>query len=226
MISCFLLALTVAAQPTSRLAIIHDAPDFSLITQDGKEASKADLQGKVTFVGFIFTTCNGTCPATTHRMSSIQQELKSRGLNKNGDVQLISITLDPARDKPDALKNYMRLYDIDSANWRFLTGPVENVNKVVADWGMWAKPAANGQLDHPSRVYLLDTLGRIREIYNLTYLKPGWVCDDIELLLKEGALPKSGLSPLEPARGASAPASTPRKSNRERARHGISQRPG
>ena len=55
----------------------------------------------------------------------------------------------------------------------------------TAAWGMWARPAANGQLDHPSRVFLLDGLGRIREIYNLTFLKPAWVCEDMELLLHE-----------------------------------------
>ena len=56
---------------------------------------------------------------------------------------------------------------------------------MIADWGMWAKPAANGQLDHPSRIFLVDKQGRIREIYNLAFMKTAWVLDDIELLLKE-----------------------------------------
>jgi protein SCO1/2 len=184
---CFIGALMAGGQPASRLAAISTAPAFALVNQDGKKFSNADLEGKVTLVSFIFTTCNGTCPATTHRMASIQQELQRRGLGKAGSVQLISITLDPARDNPETLKRYMQLYDIEASNWNFLTGPVERVNKVIAAWGMWAKPAASGQLDHPSRVYLLDSLGRIREIYNLTFLKPGWVCDDIDLLLKESS---------------------------------------
>jgi protein SCO1/2 len=50
---------------------------------------------------------------------------------------------------------------------------------------MWAKPAANGQLDHPSRIFLVDPQYRIREIYNLNFLKPKWVVQDVELLLKE-----------------------------------------
>ena len=45
--------------------------------------------------------------------------------------------------------------------------------------------AANGQLDHPSRIFLVDTQYRIREIYNLNFLKPKWVAQDIELLLQE-----------------------------------------
>jgi protein SCO1/2 len=57
------------------------------------------------------------------------------------------------------------------AGWTFLTDDQERVAKVVADWGMWAKPAANGQLDHPSRVFLVDKQGRVREIYNLSFFK-------------------------------------------------------
>jgi protein SCO1/2 len=186
----FLLFALLTASSTCRLAVISTPLDFSLTIQDGKELKLSDLKQKTLLVGFIFTTCNGTCPATTHRMAAIQQELKARGVAKEGNVQLLSITLDPERDTPDTLKRYMRLYDIDSSNWTFLTGPPERVKRVIADWGMWARPAANGQLDHPSRVYLLDGLGRVREIYNLTFLKPAWVCDDIELLLREAKDPQ------------------------------------
>ena len=66
-----------------------------------------------------------------------------------------------------------------------LTGSADDVNKTIKAWDMWAKPAANGQLDHPSRIFLIDKQGRIREIYHLGFLKPVWVVEDIELLLKE-----------------------------------------
>ncbi|HXG12994.1 MAG TPA: SCO family protein [Gemmataceae bacterium] len=169
----------------SRLAIIEPAPEFELTTQDGKTLRLSDLKGKVLLVSFIFTTCSGSCPATTHRMAFIQQGLRERGLLRDGRVQLLSITLDPVRDTPEVLRNYMRLYDADPACWTFLTGPRDRVAKVVADWGMWARPAANGQLDHPSRVFLVDRRGRIREIYNLDFLRQSWVVEDIELLVKE-----------------------------------------
>lgn len=170
---------------TSRLAVIQKAPGFHLTTQSGDKLSSTDLNGKVLLVSFIFTTCNGSCPATTHRMSQIQDDLKSRGLFKNGRVRLLSITLDPARDSPEVLRGYMKLYDADPEHWSFLTGPADQVSAVVKAWGMWAKPSANGQLDHPSRIFLVDPQGRIREIYNLDFLKPKWVAQDVELLLKE-----------------------------------------
>jgi protein SCO1 len=169
----------------SRLAVIKKAPDFSLVTQDGKDLHAAELRGKVLLVSFVFTTCNGSCPATTHRMAQIEQELRGRGLLKDGRVHLLSISLDPARDTPEVLRGYMRLYDAEPTNWTFLTGPANTVARTIAAWGMWARPAANGQLDHPSRIFLVDRQARIREIYNLSFLKPAWVVEDIDLLLKE-----------------------------------------
>ncbi len=182
--------------PTSRLAVIQKAPDFALTTQEGQMLRRSDLGGKILLVSFIFTTCNGTCPATTHRMTEVQQQLKSRGLVKHHGVHLLSITLDPARDTPEVLRRYMRLYDVDSASWSFLTGSPSQVEKTVKAWGMWVRPAANGQLDHPSRIFLVDRERQVREIYNLSFMKPAWVAEDIELLLKEGT--NRGLTP--PAR--------------------------
>jgi protein SCO1/2 len=174
-----------ASDGASRLAVIQDAPDFTLTSEAGNPVRLADLRGKVLLVGFIFTTCNGGCPATTHRMGQVQQELKTRGLLRGDRVRLLSITLDPVRDTPEVLRNYMRLYDVDPASWTFLTGPPDEVGKTVKAWGMWARPAANGQLDHPSRIFLVDPQGKVREIYNLNFLKVPWVAEDITLLLKE-----------------------------------------
>jgi protein SCO1/2 len=168
-----------------RLAVIGQAPDFELTTQDGGRLRSAELRGKVLLVSFIFTTCNGSCPATTSRLSKIHTELKARGLlGQDHRIRFVSISLDPARDTPAVLKNYMQLYDIEPVDWTFLTGDQDEVKKTLAAWGMWAKPAANGQLDHPSRVYLVDEKGRTREIYNLSFLKPAWVVEDIALLLE------------------------------------------
>ncbi|MBM4067334.1 MAG: SCO family protein [Planctomycetes bacterium] len=186
MTACILLAGFVcgSAEQAPRLHIIQAAPAFVLSDQSGKNVALADLKGKVLIVGFIFTTCNGSCPATTSRMVLLQEELKRRG-QWGKDVQLLSITLDPVRDTPQKLRSYMGLYDIDARGWSFLTGPAKQVKRVIADWGMWVKKAANEQLDHPSRVFLLDRRGRIREIYNLEFFRIPWVLEDIGSLLKE-----------------------------------------
>jgi protein SCO1/2 len=172
----------------TRLAVIRTPADFTLTAQDGKDFRLSSLRGKVVLVSFVFTTCNGTCPATTHRMVLAKEALAKAGLLDK--VHLLSITLDPARDKPAALRDYMRLYDIDSKHWTFLTGSQKQIDKVLSDWGMWVRAAANGQLDHPSRVFLLDGRGRLREIYDLQFFRPRWVREDVQLLLKADASAK------------------------------------
>ena len=167
------------------LPVIRTAPPFALTTQDDKPLKLADLRGKVVLVSFVFTTCNGTCPATTSRLGGVAAELKRQGLLDKDRVRLVSITLDPKRDTPKALRRYRELYDIQGDHWSFLTGPEADVGKVMAAWGMWAKPAKNGQLDHPSRVFLLDARGRVREIYSLQFLKTAWVLEDVRELLNE-----------------------------------------
>jgi protein SCO1/2 len=176
---------TLVQAGSSRLAVIQKAADFRLTDQNGLEVKLSGCPEKVLLVGFIFTTCNGTCPATTHRMAKIQEELQKRGLLKKGQVRMLSITLDPKRDTPAALKHYMQLYEIDASHWSFLTGANADVQKTLTAWGMWAKPAPDGQLDHPSRLFLVDRQRNIREIYNLAFMQTAWVADDIELLLKE-----------------------------------------
>src|SRR5712671_2443543 len=108
------LAMALWAHPgdAARLAVIQKAPEFNLIVSRQKPVRFQQFRGQVVLVGFVFTTCNGSCPATTHRMAKVQDALAERGLLKD-KVRLVSITLDPERDTPDAMRVYQRLYDID-----------------------------------------------------------------------------------------------------------------
>jgi len=181
-----LLFLTIAGADDAapRLAVIKAAPAVKLIDQDEKPRRLEDYRGKVVLVSFVFTTCSGTCPATTHRLARVFHDVQKRhGLKEK--VEFLSITLDPERDRPEVLKNYRKLYDIESPAWNFLTGSNKQVKDVLSAWGMWARPAANGQLDHPSRVFLVDQRGRIREIYNLDFLRLPWVLQDLQELITE-----------------------------------------
>ena len=184
-LAAWLALLCCPRASAAALPVIRTAPPFALTTQDDKPLGLADLRGKVVLVNFVFTTCNGTCPATTSRLGGVAAELKRQGLLEKDRVRLVSITLDPKRDTPKALRRYRELYDIRGDLWSFLTGPEADVGKVMAAWGMWAKPAKNGQLDHPSRVFLLDARGRVREIYSLQFLKTAWVLEDVRELLNE-----------------------------------------
>jgi protein SCO1 len=177
--------LLIATGPTaSPLADIGRAPRTVLVDSAGKPFELSSLRGKVVVVSFVYTTCTGVCPGTTQAMVRVKQALEEARL-WGDSVAFVSITLDPGRDTPDALRRYARLFRADDAAWHFLSGPPERVRSVIADWGMWVKAGPTGVLDHPSRVFLLDARGHQREIYNLEFLTPSAVLQDVRGLLGE-----------------------------------------
>jgi protein SCO1/2 len=169
------------SSPPTCLADIGPAPPVALTDAEGRPFELASLRGKAVVVSFIYTTCNGSCPATTHNLYRVQEALKSAGLWRK-QVEFISISLDPARDTPEVLKNYARLYTADPSAWHFLTGPTDRVARVIAAWDMWARIGPSGTLDHPSRIFLVDPAGRQREIYSLEFLTPETVVRDVKLV--------------------------------------------
>ncbi len=176
--------LLAASPPASPLADIGPAPPTVLVDSSGKPFDLASRKGKVVLVSFVYTTCTGVCPGTTQAMVRVQAALKEAKLWGTA-VEFVSISLDPKRDTPEVLSQYARLFGADRAAWHFLTGPPARVDSVINAWGMWVKTVPNGALDHPSRIFLLDPRGHQREIYNLEFLKPDAVLQDIQGLLSE-----------------------------------------
>lgn len=135
--SFLLLSLVLLSAPTassgvrSSLADIGPAPPVALIDSDGKPFELDRLHGKVVLVSFIYTTCSGTCPATTHNLTRIERALEEAKL-WGRQVEFVSIALDPARDTPEVLGNYARIYGVDLSAWHFLTGPPDRVARVIA----------------------------------------------------------------------------------------------
>jgi protein SCO1/2 len=185
-----LLFVALAAAPASGggvasvLADIGPAPEVALVDPRGRPFALSGLRGKPVLVSFIYTTCTGTCPATTFGLTRVRRALRKAGL-KDGSVPFVSVTLDPARDTPEILSRYARVYDADPETWHFLTGPPARVAAVVAAWGMWARALPSGVIDHPSRVFLVDPRGRLREIYSLEFLDPSAVVRDVTSVLGE-----------------------------------------
>jgi protein SCO1/2 len=179
------LLLMIGELGRSPLADIGPAPATVLVDSAGRPFDLASLKGKVVLVSFVYTTCNGTCPATTSSLVGLQKTLKQAKVWGNS-VEFVSITLDPTRDTPEILNRYAQLFGADLARWHFLTGSRSHVESVIAAWGMWAKIGPTGVLDHPSRIFLLDPKGRQREIYNLEFLKADSVLQDVAALVGEG----------------------------------------
>jgi protein SCO1/2 len=134
-------------------------PSFALIDQAGRTVKSESLLGRPLVVSFVFTTCREACPLVTVQLARAQARARAERLD--GRVRFVSITLDPVTDTPDALRRYAEAYGIDLAGWRFLTGPPDDVARVVHAFGL--DPVTRDRIVHGSLVLLVDREGRIAE---------------------------------------------------------------
>jgi protein SCO1/2 len=166
-------------QPLPKIAL---APDFKLISQDGKPIARADLHGKVVAVTFIFTLCSATCPVLTPMMSLVQDRL---GSDFGTNVAFVSITVDPDRDTPDVLKLYAQMHGADVPGWSFLTGEPAVVQEVIRRYGVFAARTADGDIEHSFLTSIIDRRGVLRVQYLGVRFDPEEFRRDLLTLLRE-----------------------------------------
>ena len=98
--------------------------DFELTTHLNETYSLANSRGKVVLLFFGFTHCPDVCPNTLATVQTVLEQLGNQAKN----VQPLLITVDPKRDKPEILKEYLKYF---GNNFIGLTGTVEEIDKVV-----------------------------------------------------------------------------------------------
>lgn len=145
-----------------RLPTIGAAFDFALTSQDGAEVTLGSLRGKVVAVTFIYTWCPDVCPMLTDKMARVQDQL---GADFGTEVAFVSITVDPERDTPEALKEYAAAFEADLGGWHFLTGTPAAVREVAQRYGVASAAAADGGVDHTLLTTLVDRQGTMRVQY-------------------------------------------------------------
>ncbi len=129
---------------------------FHLEDQNGKPVSDADMKGRPFLVFFGFTHCPDVCPTTLFEMSQLMH-----ALGPDADrAGALFITVDPERDTPAVMKDYMSNFD---PHLRGLTGDQASVNAAIKAYRVYAKkvPLENGDytMDHTAVVYLMDKDG-------------------------------------------------------------------
>ncbi len=134
-------------------------PPFALYNQRGEVLQPAALRGKRVILNFIFTRCASPtmCPASTAKMAQLQKLVKEEGIS---NVELVSISFDPAYDTPGVLRFYADSYGIDGANFQFLTGPEETVRDLMRQFGVLTVQE-NGTINHTMATLLIDANGKI-----------------------------------------------------------------
>jgi len=137
--------------------------DFTLVDQYGKPFTLSAQKGKAVLLFFGYLTCPDVCPTTLLELAQIRKEL-----GKDADQVIFAfVTVDPHRDKPEKLKDY--LINFDPA-FLGLYGEPDEIAKVSELYKVAYKrreqPSALGYtIDHSSGTYLIDKAGDLRYIF-------------------------------------------------------------
>lgn len=136
---------------------------FKLTTPDGGTVTEKVLQGHPTLVFFGYTHCPDVCPATLAEISSL-----FKALGPDEPVRALFVTVDPERDTPVVLKDYLTSFD---PRITALTGTPEAIKAIGREYKVYAKavPDKDGTytMDHTAITYLMDKDGRFVGAFNL-----------------------------------------------------------
>jgi protein SCO1/2 len=152
-------------------------------------------RGAITLLGFIYTTCTDPdgCPLAYRVFDALNEEI--RGAPRLRDkVRFVTLSFDPLRDTPDAMRQYAgsrvkgsapRWYFLTTRSARELEPLVEGFGQDVVSTVDRSSGKPRRELAHVLKVFLIDPAGDVREIYGSNFLHPRTVLNDIETLLLE-----------------------------------------
>lgn len=144
---------------------IATLPAMEFTAHDGSKVARADFDGRVTVVDFIFTRCVSSCPRLSERMAEARKALDADV--RAGQLRFLSISVDPEHDTPEELAKFAARYGADAPAWRFASGPIEELERVVVQGfrtGLTrsAKRAEVGDIVHGEKFIVVDRKGDIR----------------------------------------------------------------
>jgi protein SCO1/2 len=166
LVLCFTVVLIVTGRGPDSFASTSAAigGPFNLTDQNGNTITERDLKGRPSLVFFGFTHCPEVCPTTLFDISEV--------LNKLGPdaakVNAIFITVDPERDSPAVLKDYLASFNPRLVG---VGGDAEELAKVAKEYRVYYKkvPLKDGDytMDHTAIVYLMDKNGQFVAPFSL-----------------------------------------------------------
>lgn len=155
--------------------------NFTLTSVNG-DVSPSDYRGKIVLIYFGYTFCPDICPAT---LASVAQALRDMG-TKAEDVQLIMVSLDPGRDTPEKLAEYVAHFH---PSFIGITGTQAQLDEVASLYGIYYQKTqgsdASGYLiDHTATLLVLDREGYLKLVFPFG-VTPQEIADDLKYMLKQ-----------------------------------------
>jgi protein SCO1/2 len=165
----------------------HTIPEWMFVNQHGTPVGTGQYFGHVYVADFFFTNCPTICPIMTSQMSRLHDMLAAETLV--GEVKLLSHTVDPKRDEPARLLEYMEMVGVKSDDWHFVTGYPEELDIQTREGYLvtaFESDSAAGGFFHTDQFVLIDQIGHIRGYYDGTSTtEVNQLFEDIKILVNE-----------------------------------------
>ena len=158
---------------------------FELTDFGGKHRTLSDFRGKVVVLFFGYTSCPDMCPTTLALLAETMRQLGPDA----GQVQGLFVTVDPRRDTPQVLSQYVPAF---YPSFLGLYGDQAATERTEAEFKVYAHanpPKEDGSytVDHSGQVFVFDRAGRIRLLINPNQLTPESISQDLRTLVRESA---------------------------------------
>lgn len=155
--------------------------NLEVIDQDGQTLRFYDdlLKDKVVVINFIFTNCQGACPLMTQNLTMVRDML---GVTLGQEIHFVSISIDPIRDTPAAMKEFAETHYADQPGWRFVTGNQDNLEYIVKKLGQY-----NEEVDAHSTLLLAANVRTAHWTKIPPNVPPNGVVQRLRTLIEEDA---------------------------------------
>ncbi len=158
----------------------NPAPALDLTDQSGQPFSLDQLEGKAVLLFFGFTNCPDVCPLTLSDFGAVRAELGEQA----EDVAVVFVTVDPARDTPERMAEYLQFFD---ASYIGLTGTDEQIAAAAQGYGVYYQAQESDStlgylVDHTAGSFVIDPDGNYRLLYAYG-TDPAIIAEDVRHLL-------------------------------------------
>lgn len=167
-----------------------EIPDYVLVNQDAKEIRIRSYRGKALLLTFIYTRCPlpEFCTLMSNNFAQIERKL-GEDPQLYGKTHLLSISIDPAYDKPDVLRSYgaahTERYENETfTHWEFAAGTEKQVRDIAQYFGLRYFPE-NDQIIHSLRTAIVAPDGKVVKVYSGNEWKPEEVVEEIKRVVQQ-----------------------------------------
>lgn len=143
----------------------RDLPEFQLTDMHNEPFTRASLEGEWTFMFFGYTYCPDICPLTMALLAGAIEEIRTE--DPDADPQVVFVSVDPDRDTPEALNQYVGYFNREFTG---VTAPMEQLTPFTRSLGILHRKAEdpkdpeNYLVDHSASVLLMNPRGQLQAV--------------------------------------------------------------